>query len=60
MTRPRVIAVNSASVDVRIAVTRDALLLYGDNRWSALEGSGASIVLEWLKVEHKPRWDAAE
>ncbi len=53
--RPQVIVLNSASVDGRVAVSRDALLLYGDKRWSAIEGQNNFDVFEWLRATFKPQ-----
>jgi 2,5-diamino-6-(ribosylamino)-4(3H)-pyrimidinone 5'-phosphate reductase len=59
MDRPKVVVLNSASVDGRIAVSPDVLLLYGDKRWQAIEGwspiTGASSIFERLKFIHKPQ-----
>lgn len=55
MSRPKVVVLNSASVDGRVAVTRDALLLYGDERWKSIERPGGTSLFEWLKVVHQPQ-----
>ncbi len=59
MTRPKVVVLNSASVDGRIAVSPDVLLLYGDTRWQAIEEwapvFGGTNVFEQLKSIHKPQ-----
>jgi hypothetical protein len=55
MDRPHVIFFGEASVDGRIAISRDRPLLYGDERWSALEQADALDVLEWVKRLHKPQ-----
>ena len=55
MDRPQVIVLDSASVDGRIAVSPDALLLYGDERWKAIEGASHFNLFEWLKLTHKPQ-----
>ncbi|MCL4490149.1 MAG: dihydrofolate reductase family protein [Chloroflexi bacterium] len=55
MSRPKVVVLNSASVDGRVAVSRDALLLYGDKRWKSIEGPGGVSLLEWLKLVHQPQ-----
>jgi 2,5-diamino-6-(ribosylamino)-4(3H)-pyrimidinone 5'-phosphate reductase len=52
MTRPKVVVLNGASVDGRVAVSPDVLLLHGDARWQAI--AGESDVFEWLKFTHKP------
>jgi len=59
MNRPKVVVLNSASVDGRIAVSPDVLLLYGDKRWQAIEEWSlvpeSSSFFEWLKFKHKPQ-----
>ena len=55
MNRPEVIVLNSASVDGKIAISPDKLLLYGDERWKVIEGSGDINVFEWLKATHHPQ-----
>lgn len=59
MNRPKVVVLNSASVDGRIAVSRDKLLLHGDERWHAIEEwspvTGSSSVFETLKFIHRPQ-----
>ena len=55
MDRPKVVTVTSGSVDGRVAVSPDVLLLYGDERWQAIEGSSDFNVFEWLKFTHKPQ-----
>jgi 2,5-diamino-6-(ribosylamino)-4(3H)-pyrimidinone 5'-phosphate reductase len=59
MTRPKVVVLNSASVDGRIAVSPDVLLLYGDARWQAIEEwapvSQGNSVFEQLKSIHGPQ-----
>jgi 2,5-diamino-6-(ribosylamino)-4(3H)-pyrimidinone 5'-phosphate reductase len=59
LNRPKVVVLNSASVDGRIAVSRDKLLLHGDERWHAVEEwspvTGSSNVFETLKFIHKPQ-----
>lgn len=58
MNRPKVVVLNSASVDGRIAVSRDVPLLFGDERWQAIEAWSmapeSSSLFEWLKSIHKP------
>ena len=54
MDRPRVVVLNSASVDGRLAVSPDRLLLYGDERWQAMAGESDFDVFGWLKAHHKP------
>ncbi len=55
MPRPRVIVLNSASVDGRVAISRDALLLYGDKRWNALQGEDNFDVFAWLRSTYQPQ-----
>jgi 2,5-diamino-6-(ribosylamino)-4(3H)-pyrimidinone 5'-phosphate reductase len=38
MKRPQVIIINTASVDGKLAVSPEKPLLYGDERWQAIEG----------------------
>ncbi|MEJ2207843.1 MAG: dihydrofolate reductase family protein [Anaerolineae bacterium] len=56
MVRPKVVTLNSASLDGRLAASRDHLLLWGDERWQAIDqarepGTGP---FEWLKRLHHP------
>jgi 2,5-diamino-6-(ribosylamino)-4(3H)-pyrimidinone 5'-phosphate reductase len=53
MDRPRVVVLNGASVDGRLAVSPEVLLLYGDERWQALGGESQFDVFNWLKARHK-------
>ena len=53
MDRPRVVICTSASVDGRVTLAPDVLLLYGDERWQAVAGS--SDMFDWLKFTHKPQ-----
>jgi len=52
MDRSKVVVLNGASVDGRLAVTPGKLLLYGDERWAALGKPSAFDVFVWLKAEH--------
>lgn len=52
MARPQVVTFNSASLDGRQAAARDHLLLWGDERWQALDQG--SDTFEWLKRFHRP------
>ena len=52
MSRPKVVVFNSASMDGRIAVSRDVLLLWGDERWPS---AGESEVLGWCMRLHQPQ-----
>jgi len=53
MARPKVVTFNSASLDGRVAASRDRLLLWGDERWQALGESGEAY--RWLKSLHQPQ-----
>jgi riboflavin biosynthesis pyrimidine reductase len=53
MDRPKVIVLNGASLDGRLAVSPDRPLLYGDERWSAIDAPGNLNVFEWLKDVHQ-------
>jgi 2,5-diamino-6-(ribosylamino)-4(3H)-pyrimidinone 5'-phosphate reductase len=53
VTLPKVVTLNIASLDGRVAVSRDVLLLWGDDRWQALGDSGGT--LEWLTRTHQPQ-----
>ena len=53
MDRPRVVVLNSASVDGRLAVSPGKLLLYGDERWQALGGQPSFDLFGWLKAHHR-------
>jgi hypothetical protein len=55
MERPKVVVFNGASVDGKLAVSPDILLLYGDKRWQVLGGKNEFDVFEWLKTEHMPQ-----
>jgi 2,5-diamino-6-(ribosylamino)-4(3H)-pyrimidinone 5'-phosphate reductase len=53
MSLPKVVTFAVASVDGRMAVSPDVLLLWGDARWQALGESGKAY--EWLKHTHQPQ-----
>jgi riboflavin biosynthesis pyrimidine reductase len=53
VTVPKVVTLNTASLDGRLAASRDVLLLWGDERWQAL--GGGSETFEWLKHTHRPQ-----
>jgi 2,5-diamino-6-(ribosylamino)-4(3H)-pyrimidinone 5'-phosphate reductase len=59
MNRPQVVVINSASVDGKLAVSPGRLLLYGDERWQAIEewsgAEGGTSAFEALKAIHKPQ-----
>lgn len=52
MNRPQVITCSTASLDGRLAVSAEVLLLWGDERWQALGESGD--MFRWLKFTHRP------
>ena len=54
MNRPEVVVFNTASLDGRLAVSPDNLLLSSDERWKAIEGTSDFNVFEWLKTTHNP------
>ena len=54
VNRPRVVVHAVASVDGRITLAPDVLLLYGDERWKAVAGS-SDDVYERLKLTHEPQ-----
>ena len=58
MDRPKVVVINSASADGRLAVSPDVLLLHGDERWQAIEAwSGTTesgSAFEWLRFTYRP------
>ena len=58
MHRPKVVILNSASLDGRLAVSSDTLLLYGDERWKAMEAwspnTESNSLFELLKLTHSP------
>ena len=59
MDRPKVVVLNSASLDGRLAVSSDVLLLYGDERWKAMEAwspnTESNSLFELLKLTHSPQ-----
>jgi riboflavin biosynthesis pyrimidine reductase len=52
MNRPQVITCNQASVDGRLTLAPDVLLLAGDKRWSVL--TAGSDVYDWVRQVHDP------
>jgi riboflavin biosynthesis pyrimidine reductase len=48
MNRPEVVIIQEVSVDGKLAVSVDRPLLYGDERWEILRGSGGTDVMRWL------------
>jgi len=53
MSRPKVVTFNIASLDGRLAASRDRLLGWGDERWQALGAAGEAD--RWLKSVHAPQ-----
>lgn len=52
MSRPKVIVWQQASLDGRLAVSPDSLLLHGDERWSAIQGESELDAFAWIKAHH--------
>ena len=52
MSRPKVIVYQTASVDGRLTLAPDTLLLYGDPRWEAVAGSSEGVYRRILQAEH--------
>lgn len=52
MSRPKVVIYADVSVDGRLTLAPDVLLLFGDKRWDAI--APPSDVREWLMLTHKP------
>ncbi len=52
--RPKVVTYGLASVDGKITLSPDTLLLFGDPRWEALAGSTPGSSYQWLKATHLP------
>lgn len=50
--RPRVVTCNQASIDGRLTLAPDVLLLHGDDRWSLLAGD--HDLYAWLRRVHDP------
>lgn len=53
MTRPKVVIYGDTSVDGRLTISPEVLLLFGDKRWSAV--AGKSDVYERLLQIHRPQ-----
>jgi 2,5-diamino-6-(ribosylamino)-4(3H)-pyrimidinone 5'-phosphate reductase len=53
MNRPKVIIYGDVSVDGRLTLAPDVVLLFGDKRWDAI--AEPSNVYEWLMFTHKPQ-----
>jgi riboflavin biosynthesis pyrimidine reductase len=52
MSRPKVVVWQQASLDGRLAISPDMPLLYGDERWTAIQGAGELEPFEWIKIHH--------
>jgi 2,5-diamino-6-(ribosylamino)-4(3H)-pyrimidinone 5'-phosphate reductase len=59
MKRPKVIVINTASIDGKIAISPDSPLLFGDERWQVIEGwspaSESTGAYDQLKRIHSPQ-----
>jgi hypothetical protein len=55
MDRPKVIFYGGASLDGKIAISPEKLLMFGDERWTSIEGSSQFDVFEWLRLVHNPQ-----
>jgi riboflavin biosynthesis pyrimidine reductase len=53
MSRPRVVIFASASVDGRLTLAPDVLLMFGDSRWDAISGSSGAY--DWLRSTYQPQ-----
>lgn len=53
LARPKVVVHGEVSVDGRLTLAPNVLLLFGDKRWNAVAGS--SDVHKWLKFMHQPQ-----
>jgi 2,5-diamino-6-(ribosylamino)-4(3H)-pyrimidinone 5'-phosphate reductase len=53
MSRPKIVVFNSASLDGRLAVSSDVLLLWCDERWPSF--AGASDALDWCRHTREPQ-----
>ena len=54
MTKPKVVVIQTASVDGRLTMSPDTLLLFGDDRWQAVAGSDNNA-FSWVKGAHQPQ-----
>jgi len=54
MDRPKVVIYGAASLDGRLTIALDVLLMFGDKRWEAIAGSDQEIA-DWLRSAHKPQ-----
>lgn len=59
MNKPKVVIINTASIDGKIAISPDSPLLFGDERWQAIEGwspaSESTGAYDQLKRIHSPQ-----
>jgi hypothetical protein len=55
MERARVIVCQQASIDGKLAISPDVLLLHGDERWEAISGTSEFDLFAWLKTTHQPQ-----
>ncbi len=55
MNRPKVVVCQSASLDGRLTLSPDTLLLYGDERWSAMMGSSDGDFYAQVKAAYQPQ-----
>ena len=56
--RPKVILLNSATVDGRLAISAQRPLLYGEARWDEIEGHAGSVqpsLFEYLRWHYRPQ-----
>lgn len=51
--RPKVVLLASASIDGRLALAPDKLLLFGDPRWEAIAGESDLDIFQWLRSHHQ-------
>ena len=56
--RPKVIVLNSATVDGRLAISAQRPLLYGEARWDKIEGHAGSVqpsLFAYLRWHYRPQ-----
>jgi 2,5-diamino-6-(ribosylamino)-4(3H)-pyrimidinone 5'-phosphate reductase len=53
VSRPQVVTCSTASLDGRLAVSPEVLLLWGDERWPAADESGS--LFAWLRATYQPQ-----
>ncbi len=51
--KPKVVICSDVSLDGRLTIAPDVLLLFGDERWSAISAPGSSY--DWLVFTHNPQ-----